>query len=92
MYGITTITTKGQVTIPEAVRSALGTRAGDKVIFEQIESKTKRGTYRIISSNNVVDELFGALKPYNKIGYISYKIARQKAGELLGQKYRVKRK
>lgn len=29
----TTITTKGQVTIPKAIRERLGVKAGDKVIF-----------------------------------------------------------
>jgi antitoxin PrlF len=32
-----TITTKGQVTLPKALRSALHLKTGDKVIFEELE-------------------------------------------------------
>lgn len=32
------ITSKGQITIPRAVRQALGVQAGDKVVFEEDES------------------------------------------------------
>ncbi len=90
MYGITTITTKGQVTLPESARRALGAQVGDKVIFEQVDLKTKTGTYKVISSKNVVDELFGALNPDGKIPYIPYNVAREKAGFLLRKKYKLK--
>lgn len=92
MYGITTITTKGQVTIPESARKALDAQVGDKVIFDVVDPKKKTGTYRVISSKNVVDELYGALKPYNKMGYIPLHIARKKAGILLAKKYGLKTK
>ena len=29
------VTSKGQITVPKAVRNALGLRPGDKVVFEQ---------------------------------------------------------
>ena len=29
------ITSKGQITVPKAVRNALGLKPGDKVVFEQ---------------------------------------------------------
>jgi len=90
MLGITTITSKGQVTIPESARKALGIQTGDKVMFEQVEPKTKRGTYKIISSRGVVDELYGSLK--SKVPYVPIQVARQKAGYLLGKKYGLKRK
>lgn len=35
----TTITTKGQVTIPKEIRERLGLRSGDKVIFVTEEDK-----------------------------------------------------
>lgn len=92
MYGITSITTKGQVTIPESARKALGAQPGDKVVFEEVEPKTKRGTFKVISSKSVVDELYGALNPDGKIPYIPYNIARKKAGYLLGEKYKLKEK
>ena len=43
----TTITTKGQVTIPKAVREFLGLRAGSKVSFK----RTKDGRVEIIPEN-----------------------------------------
>lgn len=85
MYGITTITTKGQVTIPEPARRALEAQPGDKVIFDSVDSKTKKGTYKVISSKSVVDELYGSLKGHTKIPYVPIHVARQKAGELLGK-------
>lgn len=91
MDGITTVTTKGQVTIPEAVRTALGIRVGDKVAFEQVEPKTKKVTFKVVPTN-VVDELYGSLKSKTKIPYVPFKIVRQKAGYLLGKKYQIKGK
>lgn len=32
-----TITTKGQITLPKALRSALHLKSGDKIIFEELE-------------------------------------------------------
>ena len=35
------VTTKGQVTIPKAIREALGIEPGDEVVFEQTDSGYK---------------------------------------------------
>ncbi len=91
MYGITSMTSKGQVTIPQPMRKALGAEPGDKFIFDEVDSKAKKGSFKVVSSKNIVDELYGALKPYNKLGYVPLHIARQKAGYLLGKKYGLKR-
>ncbi len=40
-----TLTTKGQITIPQSVRKALGLQAGDKVDFVQEEP----GTYKVVA-------------------------------------------
>ncbi|OGG14306.1 hypothetical protein A2875_02000 [Candidatus Gottesmanbacteria bacterium RIFCSPHIGHO2_01_FULL_46_14] len=58
---MTTITTKGQVTIPEAVRRALDASIGDKVAFVRVEKDRKEATIRVISTS-VVDQLAGSLK------------------------------
>lgn len=91
MYGITSMTSKGQVTIPESMRKALGAEPGDRFIFDQADPKAKRGAFKIVSSKNVVDELFGALNPDGKIKYVPLHIVRQKAGYLLGEKYGLKK-
>lgn len=88
MYGITTITTKGQVTIPEPMRKALGVEPGDKFVFDQVDPKSKRGSFKVVPSG-VVDRTFGSLNS-KKIPYVPLSIVRQKAGELLGKKYAVR--
>lgn len=63
---MTTITTKGQVTIPELVRQALDASIGDKVAFIRVERDRKEATIRIISSS-VVEQLAGSLR--SKVPY-----------------------
>lgn len=64
---LTTITTKGQVTIPEAVRRALDAGVGDKVAFLRVERNRKEATIRVISTS-VVEQLAGSLK--NSVPYM----------------------
>jgi AbrB family looped-hinge helix DNA binding protein len=54
----TTVTTKGQVTIPKRIRDALGIRAGDRVVFFRAEDG------RIVVEPETVDirSLRGILK------------------------------
>ena len=54
-----TVTSKGQVTIPAEVRYRLGIDAGDRLVFE-IEGEEIR--IRVISSRSLED-LFGAVRP-----------------------------
>lgn len=53
-----TITSKGQITIPKAVREALRLEVGDKVYFDLRED----GTVRLIARNAPVESLVGLLK------------------------------
>jgi AbrB family looped-hinge helix DNA binding protein len=39
---ITTITTKGQVTVPAEIRKMLNIAVGDKVYFTEVEKKRER--------------------------------------------------
>ena len=57
-----TITTKGQVTIPKAVREALGLRPGHRVVFRLLDDGT------VLLEPETVDlrSLRGALKPGRK--------------------------
>lgn len=92
MYGVTTMTSKGQVTIPSSMRKALGAQPGDKLLFDHVDPKTKKGTFKVVSSKNVVEELFGSLKGDSDVPYVPLHTARQKAGELLGKKLEEKLK
>ena len=85
MNGLTTITTKGQVTIPFEVRQMLNIAIGDKVSFTTIEPDTKEIMIKIIPSN-VVDQLAGSLS--SKVKNSNFKEVRKIAGKLLGEKYK----
>lgn len=54
---LTTLTNKGQVTIPKAVRESLGLNAGDKIEFIM----DKEGEVRIKPVTKQVDDVFGIL-------------------------------
>ena len=54
---LTTLTNKGQVTIPKAVRESLGLNAGDKIEF----IVDKEGEVRIKPVTKKVDDVFGML-------------------------------
>ena len=54
-----TVTSKGQVTIPAEVRHRLGIHAGDRLVFE-IEGEQIRN--RVVSFRSLED-LFGAVQP-----------------------------
>lgn len=84
MNGITTITTKGQVTIPEPIRKALKVKIGDKVRFTN-PSPSRRQVVMTVIPSDVVEQLFGSLS--TKVKEPNYKKARLQAGKLLGKKY-----
>ncbi|MBI2405038.1 AbrB/MazE/SpoVT family DNA-binding domain-containing protein [Candidatus Gottesmanbacteria bacterium] len=84
MTMLTTITTKGQVTIPEAVRRTLGASVGDKVIFTDVAVDKKQAVIRIIPTT-VVEKLAGSLK--SSVGYVPQEKARKIAARALGKRY-----
>jgi AbrB family looped-hinge helix DNA binding protein len=53
-----TVTTKGQITIPKEVRDRLRLEEGDKVYFDITED----GSVRLSARNRPMEELFGALR------------------------------
>ena len=57
------VTSKGQITIPKAVRDKLNLRPGDKVRFE-IEDD---GAARMRAINRSLDDIIGMLKPYTSV-------------------------
>jgi antitoxin PrlF len=53
-----TLTSKGQITIPSVVRAALGIEAGSRVEFIE----TAKGQFSIVPATNSVKELQGMLR------------------------------
>lgn len=84
MNMVTTITTKGQVTIPEFVRTALMAKVGDKVAFSNISFKERVAVIKVIPKS-IVEELAGSLS--SKVKESNYKKARKEAGKMLLKKY-----
>ena len=52
-----TLTSKGQITLPKAVRERLGVEAGDKVEFVE----TEPGVFRLIAATRDVRDLKGVI-------------------------------
>lgn len=53
-----TMTSKGQITIPAIVRSALGVEAGDRVEFVQVEP----GRFELVAATQSVTALKGLVR------------------------------
>lgn len=53
-----TMTSKGQITIPAAVRAALGVESGDRVEFVQIEP----GHFELVAATQSVTALKGLIR------------------------------
>lgn len=81
---LTTITTKGQVTIPEAVRLALRAAVGDKVAFTDVMQNKRQVTLKIIPSRSI-EALYGSLA--TPVPYIPHEKARKIAARALGKRY-----
>ena len=58
-----TVTSKGQITIPKAVRERLHLEPGDKVYFDVHVD----GSVSLITRKHPVESLFGLLKPKVKL-------------------------
>ncbi|OGK37164.1 MAG: hypothetical protein A3J62_03025 [Candidatus Buchananbacteria bacterium RIFCSPHIGHO2_02_FULL_38_8] len=87
MNGITTITTKGQVTIPEPIRRALHVKIGDKVSFTHVAPTYREVVIKIIPAT-VVENLSGSLSA--RVREVDPQKARKRASSLLVKKYKVK--
>ena len=58
---VTTMTQKGQVTIPVEIRNLLGLKAKDKVAFS-----IDKGNIRLAPAKYTLENVFGIVKPLNK--------------------------
>jgi AbrB family looped-hinge helix DNA binding protein len=75
-----TVTSKGQITIPAQVRTALGVDAGDRIEFVEVE----KGQFAIVAATRSVQELKGLFqgkrsKPVS-IAEMNAAIARRASG------------
>ena len=87
MSGLTTVTTKGQITIPESVRKLLGVKIGDKAYFGQVFPKEKKVVIKIVPKN-IADRLFGSLKTDKR--YVSLEKVRDESAKIIVKKYSFK--
>jgi antitoxin PrlF len=53
-----TMTTKGQITVPKAIRDRLRLEPGDKVYFDVADD----GSVRVVARNQPMERLFGMLQ------------------------------
>jgi len=80
-----TVTSKGQITIPAPVRTALGLDAGDRVEFVEIE----KGRFAIVPATISLTRLKGVIrKPENPVSIeeMNAAIAQRRAGQMLKKK------
>lgn len=85
MYGTSTLTTKGQVTIPQDMRLMLGIQSGDQIYFEAIPQQK---TLKIKKTTTVVDQLYGSLK--SSVPYSSRKQERAAAMAYVAKRHILK--
>ncbi len=74
-----TVTSKGQITIPVQVRAALGLEAGSRVEFVEVE----KGQYLMVAATDDVQSLKGMLRKPNSpvsIEHMNEVIAERGAG------------
>lgn len=76
-----TLTTKGQATIPVFFRKKWGIKPGEKLIFAESDQGITIKTH-----SQLVNELYGSLKSKVKVKY-SDKMADEAVGKMLGEEY-----
>lgn len=85
MIGVTTVTTKGQVTIPEMIRQTLAISVGDKIAFTDVVKEGRQVTIKVIPSQ-AVEKLAGSLK--SPVQSTDHKKAREITAIALGRRYK----
>lgn len=78
---ITTVTQKGQVTIPGPIRKAMKIKARDRVAFEIVN-----GEVRLKPIKSIVEATFGSVKPLKPLkGPIDFKKLRREIQEEIAE-------
>lgn len=83
MVGTSTVTSKGQVTIPESIREYMDIKVGSLVYFE-VDPKAKKVSVSK-SVNSTVDEIAGSL--HSDVGYVDLDIVREKVAKDIAAYY-----
>lgn len=83
MVGTSTVTSKGQVTVPESIRDYLGIRAGNLVYFEIDPRAKKVSVSKSVSST--MDEIAGSL--HSDVGYVDLDIVRERVAKDIAAYY-----
>ncbi|MBI2326642.1 AbrB/MazE/SpoVT family DNA-binding domain-containing protein [Candidatus Collierbacteria bacterium] len=81
--GTSTVTSKGQVTIPMSIREYLDIKAGNKVYFEAVLNP--RSVKVSKSSGSTVDEIAGSL--HSDVGYVDLNVVREKVAKDIAAYY-----
>jgi len=89
MQFLTTITSKGQVTIPRQVRRDLQLTAGDKVYVQSYSPQKQEINFKIVPQKSL-EQLYGAIEKKNAI-YIPIEQARVMAQQALAKEQIAKR-
>lgn len=76
-----TLTSKGQATIPAPIRKELGLNPGERLLFEQNGQGVTLKTH-----SQLVNELYGSLKPKTNIKWNKEK-AYEAVGRMLAKRY-----
>lgn len=87
MNGLSTLTSKGQATIPEPLRSYLGLAAGDKVYFEA-DPRERVVKLKKAQKLDIANSTYASLK--SSVKETNYAVAKEAAGFALGAKYQPK--
>jgi len=85
-----TFSSKGQLTLPAALRRTHGIKSGQKVRIIKTDPKQGRIILQLDNELKIVEQLAGSLhRPGTK--FVPYQVAREQAGKLLGKKYGLKK-
>lgn len=80
-----TLTTKGQVTIPAQIREVLNARQGDKIKFSL--SEDQQVTIQAVKKDSLLS-LFGSMPPKGNVQQESWEEIRKSVKDQMGEAYK----
>ena len=79
----TTLTSKGQMTLPKSMRDGLGVQSGDKLMLF-----LENGVVTVRSTREVIESLAGSLKPKVKVDFNDKKAIREGMAAAITEHYK----